>query len=137
MFKIIVAIHVFLYRLTGGKLGGNFSGNNILLFMTKGRKTGKERVNPLMYIQDGNQYAISASAGGDAKHPGWYWNAVHGTHPVQIQVMDRIMTVNITETEGAQRDEWYARFKKMSENFAAYEKKTDRTIPVLLLTPEA
>ena len=134
IMKLFINAHVGIYRLTGGKIGGNM-GSKVLLLSTVGRKSGVKRTTPLMYLQDGDTYIIAASAGGADKHPSWYWNAAKGSGPVEIQVMDKVMPVDVTDAQGEQRDELYARFKAMSSNFAEYEKKADRTIPVLILSP--
>lgn len=137
MFKIISAIHVTLYRLTRGGIGGRFNGGDILLLTTTGRKSGKKRTLPLMYIQDEGSYLITASAGGGPKHPGWYWNATQGTVPVQVQVKDKVMSVAVEEASSEQRDQLYQRFIDMNNQFAGYEEKSGRTIPVLILTPQS
>lgn len=130
-------IHVSLYRLTKGRLGGRMAGGDILLLTTTGRKSGKTRTVPTMYLRDGENYLVAGSAGGRDRHPGWYWNATKGTHPVQIQVRDQVTIVKVTEAEGAQRDILYQRFIDMFQGFEGHQTKTKRTIPVLILTPEA
>lgn len=137
IFKIFMAIQVALYKLTKGAIGGRFNGGDILLLTTTGRKSGKVRTTPLMYIQDGSNYLVTGSAGGGPKHPGWYWNATQGTQPVQIQVKDKVMPVAVIEASGEQRDQLYQRFIEMNDQFAGYETKTQRTIPVLVLTPQS
>jgi len=136
-FQVMGFFHVRLYRLTSGKIGGHMNGVDVLLLKTIGRKSGKTRTTPLMYKQDGNDYLIAASAAGAPKHPGWYWNAVKGTDPVEIQVLDQKITVNVTDTQGEERNQYYEDFKQISKNFVTYEEKTKRTIPVLKLSPQA
>ena len=136
LFQIMSFIHVTLYRLTNGGMGGKMNGVDILLLTTTGRKSGKTRTTPLMYFQDSGKYFITASAGGADQHPGWYWNAAKSTQPVQIQVNDDVMTVNVEEAPTQERDRLYQRFIEMLDQFAGYEKKTGRTIPVLILTPQ-
>lgn len=136
-FQLFMAIHVGLYRLTGGKMGGHMNGGDVLLLTTTGRKSGKKRTTPLMYLRDGDDYLIGASAAGAPKHPGWYWNATKGTAPVQIQVDDKVMQVAVTDVQGEERDAYYERFKQAVDSFRQYEEKTERTIPVLKLTPQS
>ena len=136
VFRIFMAIHTALYKMTNGSFGGNFGGADVLLLTTTGRKSGKTRITPLMYVRDGEKYAITASANGDPKHPGWYWNVTKGTHPVQIQVNEKVMSVTVEQAADDQRDQLYQRFIDMAGQFAGYEKKTTRKIPVLLLTPQ-
>lgn len=136
-FKIVGVIHSVLYKLTNGSLGGNFNGNEILLLTTTGRKSGKTRSTPMMFVRDGDRYVVNASAGGSPRNPGWYWNATRGTHSIQIQVNDKIMTVVTEEVAGEQRDQLYQRFIEANNQYASYEKKAGRTIPVLILAPQA
>lgn len=136
-FKIWLFWHVNLYRLTGGRIGSRMFKNDVLLLTTIGRKSGKKRTTPLMYLRDGDKYLVTASAGGDPKHPGWYWNATQGSAPVGIQVRGHKMTVKVEEAAGDQRTALYQRFIQSHPGFADYEKKVARTIPVLILTPVA
>ncbi|MCI0709601.1 MAG: nitroreductase family deazaflavin-dependent oxidoreductase [Chloroflexi bacterium] len=136
ILKIFMVIYVGLYRLTSGRIGGRLMGNDVLLITTIGRKSGKKRTTPVMYLRDGERYLVTASAGGGDKHPGWYWNAAKGSHPVQIEVKKQKMTVNVEEPEREERDKYYERFKESNPGFATYETKTHRVIPVLVLTPQ-
>src|SRR3989337_2693840 len=74
MMKTVTALHRFWYRLTGGRLGGSFGKAQILLLSTRGRKSGKERTLPLIYVEDGADLVLIASNGGDDRHPAWYLN---------------------------------------------------------------
>ena len=69
-------------------------------------------------------------------HPGWYWNAAQGTQPVQIQIGKDVMTVDVREAEGDERNSLYQRFIEVNEGYATYQQKTERVIPVLVLTPQ-
>jgi deazaflavin-dependent oxidoreductase (nitroreductase family) len=135
-FRMFLAIYVALYRLTGGRLGGKVMGNDVLLLKTIGRKSSKKRITPVMYLREGDSYVITATAAGAAKNPGWYWNAVKASHPVQIQVRDKVMTVSVKEAEGEQRDALYQRFIDSNASFAKYQENLARQIPVLILTPQ-
>jgi hypothetical protein len=73
--RAVLWLHVTLYRLTNGRLGGRFiAGTPILLLTTTGRRTGKRRTRPLAYVRDGERYVLCASNGGSPTHPGWYHN---------------------------------------------------------------
>lgn len=137
LVKLVLALHVTIYRLTGGRFGGRMNGEDILLLTTLGRKSGTKRTRPLVYLRDKNHYLVAAGAAGSDKHPGWYWNAAKGSHPVTIQVMDKVMTVDVVDVEGDQREEFYRRFRESAHYFETYQQKTDREIPVLILTPQA
>jgi F420H(2)-dependent quinone reductase len=73
--RVVLWLHVTLYRLTNGRIGGRFiAGSSILLLTTTGRRTGKRRTRPLAYVRDGERYVLCASNGGSPTHPGWYHN---------------------------------------------------------------
>src|SRR5215212_11519731 len=96
LIRIVMAAHVFIYRLTSGKVLGKLGNNPILLLDTVGRKSGKHRTTPLMYIRDGKNYVITASNGGADAHPGWYFN-LKSNPKTTIQVLGEKMTVNAQE----------------------------------------
>jgi hypothetical protein len=73
--RAVLWLHVTLYRLTNGRIGGRFiAGSPILLLTTTGRKSGKRRTRPLAYVRDDDRYVLCASNGGSPRHPGWYHN---------------------------------------------------------------
>ncbi|MDG6985272.1 MAG: nitroreductase family deazaflavin-dependent oxidoreductase [Nitrososphaerota archaeon] len=122
------------FRKNHGKVGGTFSGTPILLLHHVGAKTGKARVNPVMYLKDGDRYLVFASKGGAPKHPDWYHNLK--AHPnVQIEVGDDKIDVKAAEVTGRERDHLYARQSSLIPQFADYQQKTTRVIPVISLTP--
>ena len=127
--------HVYLYRLTGGAVGGKMGSRPLLLLTTTGRKSGKERVTPLMYLQDDNRYLLAASNSGGDSHPQWYLNLL--AHPeASIQTGRKIIPVTARPASADERPPLWARFTQFS-NFAGYERKTTREIPVVILTPTA
>ncbi|MEU6852049.1 nitroreductase family deazaflavin-dependent oxidoreductase [Actinacidiphila alni] len=121
------------FRANAGKVGGNFEGAPMVLLHTIGARTGAERVNPLMYLPDGDRYLIFASKGGADEHPAWYRNIV--AHPdIEVEIGDERFAVHAEELKGAERDEKYAKQATLYPGFAEYEKKTSRVIPVIALT---
>ncbi|MEM7132865.1 MAG: nitroreductase family deazaflavin-dependent oxidoreductase [Chloroflexota bacterium] len=133
-FKLMTRTHTFLYRLSGGKIGKSMQGMPVLLLTTIGRKSGQPRTASLLYLRDGDDYLITASKGGAASHPAWYFN-LEATSEVEIQVGDQAFTARVTITEDEERDQLYERFKSSSNEYAKYEQMTQRTIPVVRLTP--
>src|SRR3990172_1363404 len=90
-WKLVMAVHVFLYRQSSGAIAGRDRNMPILLLTTTGRKSGKKLTRPLMYLEDGSNYVIAASNAGLDRHPAWFWNL--RSHPrVVIQVKDKQMT---------------------------------------------
>lgn len=130
LFRASIQAHVRFYQATGGK----FAGKRLLLLTTTGRKTGKQRVNPLMHIADGDNYVVAASAGGAPRHPGWYYNIVANPY-VQIQTGRTVEKRTARITEGEERERLWAKIVEADKRFARYPSKTDRTIPVIVLEP--
>lgn len=120
------------FRANGGKVGGPFQGATLLLLHTKGAKTGAERVNPLVYQARGEDVVVFGSYAGAPSHPAWYYNLI--AHPeAQAEIGTETVPVRARVTEGAERDELWERQKQAIPGFADYERKTTRTIPVIVL----
>ena len=127
-------LHVALYRMSGGKFANRIANLPILLITTFGRKSGKPYTNPLVYIKDGQDYLVSATAGGANTDPGWYRNLK--TKPqAKIEVGDTTFNVQVTIAESEERTRLYEQFKAASSNFVKYEQSTRRVLPVIRLTP--
>ncbi len=123
------------FRKNHGKVGGHFEGAPLLLINHTGRKTRKVRINPVMYLKDGHRYLVFGSKGGADTHPDWYRNLK--AHPdVQIEVGDEKIDVRAEELKGAERDRVYAKQASLYPQFAEYQKKTKRVIPVIAFTPK-
>jgi deazaflavin-dependent oxidoreductase (nitroreductase family) len=129
-FRVFTQTHARLYKATGGKL----VGKHLLLLTTTGRKTGKQRVSPLMRIDDGDNYLIAGSVGGSPRHPGWFHNLKNNQH-VQVQVGTKIENRIARVAEGEERDRLWQRFVDARQQFADYQDRTDRVIPVVVLEP--
>jgi deazaflavin-dependent oxidoreductase (nitroreductase family) len=126
------------FRANAGKVGGNFEGAPVVLMHHVGRKSGKESVNPVMYLADDNDQAtifVFASKGGAPTHPDWYWNMTEAGRTT-IEVGTETYEVTVREVTGVERDTVYAEQARRYPGFAEYEEKTAgiRTIPVLALT---
>ena len=122
------------FRANHGRIGGQFEGAPVLLLHSKGARSGEERVNPMMYLGDGDRYLVFASAAGADRNPAWYWNLV-ANPDASIEVGDEHFDVHAVELNRAERDEKYAEQARRYPGFADYERKTSRTIPVLALIP--
>lgn len=121
------------FRKNHGKVGGDFEGAPLLLLHTTGRRSGKPRLNPVMYLRDGERYVVFASKAGADTHPDWYENLK--AHPdVQIEVGDDTIDVHAEEIPGPERERLYEHQASIYPNFAEYQSKTKRIIPVIALT---
>ncbi len=121
------------FRKNHGKVGGNFEGAPLLLLHTVGRRSGKPRVNPMMYLKDGERYLVFASKGGADTHPDWFIN-LKAQPDVQIEVGDEKIDVHAEEVKGHEHDTLYARQAKLYPGFGEYQRKTKRIIPVVALS---
>ncbi len=121
------------FRKNHGRVGGYFESAPMLLLHTVGKRSGKPRVNPVMYLRDGERYLIFASKAGADTHPDWYSNLK--AHPdAQIEVGDETIDVQAEEIQGPERDRLYERQASLYPAFAEYQRKTKRVIPVIALT---
>ncbi|MHB1468782.1 MAG: nitroreductase family deazaflavin-dependent oxidoreductase [Solirubrobacteraceae bacterium] len=122
------------FRSNGGKVGGMFEGSPLLLLHHVGARSGEQRITPLVYLADGERYAIFASKAGAPSHPAWFHN-LKASPDVEIEVGTERLAVRASEASGQERDRVYEAQKQRMPQFAEYEQKTDRVIPVVLLTP--
>jgi deazaflavin-dependent oxidoreductase (nitroreductase family) len=123
------------FRSNEGRVGGYFEGRSLLLLHATGRKSGQERINPLAYLRDGDRYAIFATMGGADVHPQWVRN-LEANPDVEIEVgTERFKGRATVLWEGPERDRIYAEQAKRWPQFGDYEKKTTRTIPVVVIDP--
>jgi deazaflavin-dependent oxidoreductase (nitroreductase family) len=126
--------HVRIYRLTGGRVGGRVRGVDILLLDHVGRKSGKPRTTPLLYIEDGENLVIVASKGGAAKHPAWWLN-LQANPEAAVQVRGERRRVRAREAEGSERERIWPRLVEAWSDYANYQRRTERRIPVVVLEP--
>lgn len=121
------------FRENAGKVGGRFVNSHMLLLHTTGAKSGAERINPLVYLPDGERWIIFASKGGAPTSPDWYHNLVANADAA-IEVGTETVPVRATVLTGPERDELYAKQAAVAPAFAEYQAKTERRIPVIALT---
>jgi deazaflavin-dependent oxidoreductase (nitroreductase family) len=124
------------FRANGGKAGGMFEGMPLLLLHNVGAKSGRQFVMPLVYLADGEDHVIFASKGGAPNNPGWYHN-LKAEPNVSIEVGTETLDVVATEATGAERDRLYGVQEVQQPQFAEYAQKTERKIPVIVLTSRA
>jgi F420H(2)-dependent quinone reductase len=125
---------VELYERSGGTDGTELSGRPVIILTSVGARTGKIRKTPLMRVEHGGEYAVVASKGGAPSHPVWYHNLVANPH-VELQDGPVKKDYRAREVSGAEREAWWERAVAVWPDYANYQKKTDRTIPVFVLTP--
>lgn len=125
--------HVRRYRETGGELGHVWRrGTKTLLLTTNGRKTGKPTTTPLIYAPRGDDYVIVASKGGAPAHPGWYRNLVKDPN-VEVQVKDEVFAAQARTAAGEEREQLWKLMADEWPDYDAYQTRTEREIPVVVL----
>jgi deazaflavin-dependent oxidoreductase (nitroreductase family) len=122
------------FRANEGRVGGPFEGATLLLLHHVGARSGKDRINPLVYHQDGDRYVIFASKAGAPTNPDWFHN-LRANPDVSIEVGTDTIDVVASEASGEERDRLFRDQVERSPQFGEYERNTDRVIPVVLLTP--
>ncbi|MEO8267658.1 MAG: nitroreductase family deazaflavin-dependent oxidoreductase [Ilumatobacteraceae bacterium] len=123
------------FRANAGKVGGQFDGAPLLLLHTTGAKSGQARVNPIMYLADGDNYVVFASKAGAPTSPDWYHNLIANPR-ASVEVGEATVNVVAKVAEGDTRERLWSTQKELYPGFAEYEAKTTRLIPVVVLEPE-
>jgi deazaflavin-dependent oxidoreductase (nitroreductase family) len=121
------------FRANGGKVAA-FARQPLLLLHHRGARSGTERVNPLAYQKLGDAYAVFGSKGGAPTNPAWVHNLVANPR-ARIEVGTESFEVTARVAEGDERERIWEEQKRLNPGFADYERKTDRTIPVVVLEP--
>jgi deazaflavin-dependent oxidoreductase (nitroreductase family) len=125
--------HVARYRETGGDEGHDWQGIKTLLLTTTGRRSGEPRELPLIYGRHGDDYLVVASKGGAPQHPAWYLNLE--TNPqVEVQVGHERFKATARTATAAEREELWRTMTAEWPDYDAYQTKTDREIPVVVIT---
>lgn len=123
-----------LYMRSGGTQGAEMKGKPVILLTTIGARSGKLRKTPLMRVTHDGEYAVVASLGGAPKNPVWYHNIA--AHPrVELQDQTAVGDFQAREVFGDEKAIWWQRAVEVWPDYADYQRKTDRDIPVFVLTP--
>ncbi len=122
------------YEATNGAKGGELQGRPVIVLTSKGAKTGKIRKTPLMRVEHEGRYAVVASLGGAPQHPVWYHNLKADPH---VELQDRAEKRDYTarEVSGEEKAIWWERAVATWPEYAKYQSKTERQIPVFVLEP--
>ena len=132
--KLGSGAHAGVYRATKGKLFGRMGKSPILLLNTVGRKSGKKRSTPLLYVMDGEDFVLIASKGGAPTHPAWYLNLMANPE-VTVEVGVREVRVRAEELSGGEKTRLWQKMVEMYPTYDDYQTKTERVIPLLKLRP--
>jgi deazaflavin-dependent oxidoreductase (nitroreductase family) len=133
----ILAVHQFVYERSDGRIGHRMLGTPTLLLLTTGRRSGARRTSALVYVHDGDDYVVVASKGGDDHAPAWLFNLTTGPK-VQVQVgrERRPATARVINHDDPDFERlWRLVNDSNSGRYDGYQSKTERQIPVVVLTP--
>jgi deazaflavin-dependent oxidoreductase (nitroreductase family) len=129
-------VHPWLYKASGGRVGGRLVGMPVLLLTTRGRKSGLPRERALTYVASGAAFVVIASYLGEPHHPDWYLNLK--AHPdASVRVGRNDVPVRAREAAGDERARLWAEVTRVNPDYNEYQSRTKRTIPVLVLEPRA
>jgi len=127
-------LHRFLYRVSGGRIGGRVVGMPVLMLTTTGRKSGAPRTNVLTYLSHGRASVVFASNAGEPRHPAWWLNLAADPHAT-VQRGQEVMPVVAREAEGEERARLWDEVVRTEAGYAVYAERTARRIPVVVLEP--
>ena len=128
--------HKRRYQETGGEVGYFWNGVPSLLLTTIGRKSGKSHTSPLIFGRDGADYLVVASQGGAPKHPMWYLNILSNSQ-AEIQVRNEHLKVAARPATDDEKPRLWKVMTDLWPNYDVYQTRTDRVIPVVVLTPSS
>lgn len=133
--RIMSAANVWAYRLSGGRLGGRFPGGApVLLLTTVGCKSGEPRVAPLLYLRDAENLVIVASKGGMSRHPTWYRN-LQANPEVEVELGSERRKMRACTASAEEKAKLWPRLVEMYRSYDDYQARTEREIPVVILSP--
>lgn len=134
LLRRFTRLQVFLFKRSNGKWMSTMRGMSVLVIATVGRKSGKVRETPVMYLVDGRNYVVAASNAGRESHPAWYTNL--RSHPnAKIFVPGAVIEVEASVAQSTERERLWAEFVNRAPFFDDYRKSTTREIPVIVLRP--
>jgi deazaflavin-dependent oxidoreductase (nitroreductase family) len=133
--RAISALNIWAYRASGGRLGGRFRGGApVCLLTTTGRRSGRPRTAPLLYLEDGERVVVVGSKGGMSRHPTWYLNCA-ANPDVEVEIGRERRAMRARTASAGERAELWPRLVEMYPDYAAYQARTEREIPVVILEP--
>ena len=130
--NVAIRIHSVLYRSSNGVIGGRLANSPVLLLTTTGRRSGKQRTVPLLYLMDGPNVVLVASNGGAVRHPTWWLN-LQTTPEAWIQIKGIRRRVKAEQASAAEKQRLWPSLTAMYPGYKRYQEITDRDIPVVIL----
>ncbi len=134
MMNVLTKLNVVAYRASGGRLGGKMQQAPVCILHTVGRKSGKARTTPLLYLPDGDKVILVASAGGRETSPAWWLN-LRAMDTAEIEIKGKRTPMSPRLASAEERAEYWPRLNELYEHYDDYQARTSREIPVIVMTP--
>jgi deazaflavin-dependent oxidoreductase (nitroreductase family) len=135
LIRAMSAANVWAFRWSKGRIGGRFlRGAPVLLLTSTGRKSGQPRTTPLLYLRDGERLVVVASKGGFSTHPLWYGNLAANPR-VEVELAGERRAMLARRANDAEKQALWPKLVAMYRDFDDYKARTDREIPVVILSP--
>jgi len=134
--RVMAALNTFVYRISGGRVAGKWThGEPMLLLTTIGRKTGQARTVPLVYMRDGERFVVVGSQAGMSKDPQWMANAAANPN-VEIEIGPEKLKMRAHRGNAEEKARYWPALCAMNSDYEAYQSRTTRDIPILIMDPE-
>lgn len=135
VIRVFSRLNTWIYRLTNGRIGGTYRDRMPVLLMTVvGRKTGRRLTVPLTYLKDGERVVVAASRAGMDQHPAWYHNLV-ANPDVDVQTGGDVRPMRARTADEAERAAYWPKLVALNNDYADYQARTARKIPIVVLSP--
>jgi deazaflavin-dependent oxidoreductase (nitroreductase family) len=134
LVNLVTRANVIAYRVSRGRLGGKMEKAPVCILHTVGRKSGKRRETPLLYLADGERVVLVASAGGRETSPAWYHN-LRAMDAAEVEILGRRTTMTPRVASAEERAELWPRLNEIYSDYEAYQARTEREIPVIVMSP--
>ena len=132
LLALVTRVHRWLYRISGGRIGGNLAGIRFLLLTTRGRRSGLPRATPLLYLESRKGFVVVGSNAGDDRDPAW-WTNLRARPEAEVQVAREHHAVRSRRATPAEEAELWPRLVAAYAPYARYRERTRREIPVVIL----
>lgn len=134
VFHLFTALQVSLYRASSGRLGGTFRGAPVMLLTTVGRRSGKLRTTPVLYVREGRSLATVASAGGSDHDPSW-WSNLKVNRAATIRIKKETLKMMARKANPEEKARLWPVLAGIYPTYNKYQEKTKRQIPVIIFDP--
>ncbi len=134
LLALITVVNRWVYQVSNGRIGGRLGKVDVLLLETVGRKSGKQRVTPLLFVHDDERFVVVASNAGDDRNPAWWLN-LQSQPEARVQVRDQHHKVHARRASPEERERLWPKLVAAYASYDRYVERTSREIPVVVLEP--